>query len=188
MTCIVAIKDKDTNLIHIAGDSAASSDSVKMVRSDSKVFMTGKFLMGFAGSFRFGQLIQFGFTPPKHPENKSTHAYMCTDFIKKMHKSLEVHRFVGNNKINDDLPESQLLIAYRNELFLMDIDYHMGISSTNYMAIGGASELALGSLHTTNALCTDGYIITPEIRLTMALNAASEFSTSVAPPYTMLSI
>lgn len=188
MTCIVAIKDKDTNLIYMAGDSAASSASMKIIRNDSKVFTHGKFLMGFAGSFRFGQLVQFGFIPPKHPENKSTHAYMCTDFIKKMHKTLEIHRFVGSNKINDDLAETQLLIAYRNELFLMDIDFHMGISATNYMSIGGASELALGSLHTTEALYNDGHIIAPETRLTMALNAASDFSPSVAPPYTILSI
>lgn len=52
MTCIVGITDGHT--VTIGGDSAGSDGWHVAVRSDSKVFQVGPYLMGFTTSYRMG--------------------------------------------------------------------------------------------------------------------------------------
>ena len=67
----------------------------------------------------------------------------------------------------------------------MDSDFQIGIPVDNYASIGCGSDLALGSLHTTDSLLGVGEFkkLTPELRIKLALTAASTFSTGVLPPF-----
>ncbi|XVV11230.1 hypothetical protein ACQP2X_41330 [Actinoplanes sp. CA-131856] len=60
MTCIVGITDGTT--VTIGGDSAGSDGWHVAVRSDSKVFQVGPYLMGFTTSYRMGQLLRYSLT------------------------------------------------------------------------------------------------------------------------------
>jgi ATP-dependent protease HslVU (ClpYQ) peptidase subunit len=64
----------------------------------------------------------------------------------------------------------------------MEEDFHIGETFVNYMAEGSGGAFALGSLHTTRNQKN------PKIRLKAALEAASEFTMSVSPPFTYLQV
>ncbi len=183
MTCIVAIREN--NKIYLGGDSAAISDTSVSVRQDHKVFRNGRFLFGFSGSFRFGQILRFAFKPPKN-EKKNDYEYMCTEFIKKLQSTLDKHGMGGENKRSERDVEGSVLIAYNGVLYFMDSDFQIGIPAENFAAIGCGADLALGSMHTTETLAALAEYkkkLTPELRIKMALTAASTFSSGVLPPF-----
>ena len=183
MTCIVAIKDKKK--IYIGGDSAAVAGLSINVRTDSKVFKNGKFLIGFAGSFRLGQIMRFHFKPPKHEDGKSDYEYMCVDFIKKMQKTFEANGFDGENKKSEKETSGQMLVAYNGELYEVYEDYQVGMVADPYNSIGCGSDIALGALYALHALDTR---IPTDQKVTIALDAANAYSGGVLPPYNILSI
>lgn len=183
MTCIVGIKYK--NKVFIGGDSAAVDGYSVNARRDKKVFRNGKFLIGFSGSFRMGQIMRFHFTPPKHNPSKSDYEYMCVDFVKKMQKTFESNGFDGQNKRSEKETCGQMLIGYNSELYEIGEDYQVGIVYDNFNAIGAGYDLALGSLYTTNALEANGLVISPEEKIQYALDASSKYNGGVLPPYTI---
>lgn len=182
MTCIVALKDK--NKIYIGGDSAAMSGLSVNVRTDSKVFNNGKFLMGFAGSYRMGQIMRFHFKPPKHDAGKPDYEYMCVDFIKKMQKTFEANGLDGYNKRTERETCGQMLVAYHGECYEIYEDYQVGIVADPYNAIGCGSDLSIGALY---ALHNTPNKLSPKEKVTIALNAASAYNGGVLPPYVILS-
>lgn len=183
MTCIVAVKEGKK--IYMGGDSAASADYSINIRKDEKVFRNGSFLIGFAGSFRMGQIMRFGFKPPRHTAGKPVFEYMCVDFIKRVQQTFDDNGFDGENKRSEKETSGQMLVAYRGELFEIYEDYQVGIVVPPYNSIGSGSDLAMGSLHTTHTIKNK---MTASEKISAALTAASTFNSSVLPPYTILSI
>ena len=183
MTCIVGIKEK--NKVYIGGDSAAVADLSVSVRTDTKVFKNGKFLIGYAGSFRLGQIMRFHFKPPKHEKGKSDYEYMCVDFIKKMQKTFAESGFDGENRRQEKQTSGQMLVAYRGELYEIYEDYQVGISADPYNSIGCGSDLALGALYTLHKAVPK---MPAEQKVAIALDAASTYSGGVLPPYNILSV
>lgn len=183
MTCIVAVKSNKK--VYIGGDSAAVAELSVNTRKDSKVFINGKFIIGFAGSFRLGQIMRFHFTPPRHLKSKDDYDYMCTDFIKRMQKTLEDNGFSGENKRSEKETSGQMLVGYNGELYEIYEDYQVGIVHDPYNAIGSGGEIALGSLHTTHTIENR---LTPNQKITAALDAASRYNAGVLPPYNILSL
>lgn len=182
MTCIVAIKENDK--IYIGADSAAISDTSISIRKDPKVFKNGKFIFGFSGSFRFGQLLRFSFKPPKH-EKKDDFEYLCTDFVKKLQSTLEKNGLGSENKRSEREVEGSAIIGYRGNIYMMDSDFQIAIPVDNFVAIGCGTDLALGSLHTTESLLGLGEYkkLSSETRIKLALTAASTYSSGVLPPF-----
>lgn len=182
MTCIVAVKSKGK--IYIGGDSASVDGYSVNVRVDQKVFRNGDFLIGFAGSFRMGQIMRFHFNPPKHPAGKSNYEYMCVDFIKKIQKTFEANGFDGRNKRSEKETCGQMLVAYRSELYEIGEDYQVGIVADPYNAIGIGYDLALGSLYTSHQIDPT---LDAERKVQLALDAATKYNGGVLAPYTIYS-
>ena len=63
MTCVVALRTDHSILL--GSDSLASDTDIGVHRVDPKVFRLGEFGIGYGGSFRFGQIVQYFFNPPK---------------------------------------------------------------------------------------------------------------------------
>lgn len=174
MTCIVGLIAKD-GTIYMGADSAACSDDSTHSRKDSKLFLLkNKFLIGYAGSFRAGQSIQYCLTPPNHAKNKSNMEYFVSDFIdalKELFKDKDIAK-----------ESSQLLIGYQGELFEVDMDFNIGRYNYNYYSIGSGADIALGSLYATQ------HVKDPKKRLLTALQASAHFNNQVRAPFTILSI
>lgn len=183
MTCIVGLKHNKK--IYIGGDSAAIADLSVNTRKDTKVFLNGKFLIGYAGSYRLGQIMRFNFKPPKREAGKDAYEYMCVDFVKRMQKTFSENGFNGENKRSEKETSGQLLVAYDGELYEICEDYQVGILHDAYNAIGCGADIALGAMYATGQSTS---ILKPEERVKIALDAASKYSAGVLPPHVILSI
>lgn len=184
MTCVVGIK-KD-NVVYIGADSSASSEGSDFIlsRSDAKVFRVGSFIIGFSGSFRFGQIMRFSFKPPEHKSGKSDYAYMCSDFVTKLQSTLEKNRFNGQNDKTEMESSTELLVGYNRELYYVGQDYQIGINNDNYSAIGCSDVIALGALYAINNIKGT---ISAEKQIEIALDASTKYCSRVLRPYIIIS-
>ena len=171
LTCIVSLVHN--NNVYIGGDSAASSGTSICIRKDKKVFQNGPFIMGFTNSFRMGQLLHYKFVPPAQ-EVKDDLEYMTTSFIDNVRTCFSMNGFSFDKE--DDSDGGVFLVGYKGVLYVVDSDFQVGLPSTPYYAIGCGTDLALGSLFSTVGKSA-------EKRIVMALEAASEFSSAVSPPF-----
>lgn len=181
MTCIAGLIKDDK--VWIGGDSAGSTPSSICIRRDSKVFKIGEFLIGYAGSFRMGQLIRYKLTPPDRNEQRDIFEYMVTDFVESVRTLAKENGICRIEDNVEELPEIQLLIGYKSRLFTLEEDFQIGEVSNDYYAIGSGADWALGSLYTSQKLKTR-----PRTRILTALEAASTFAPEVSGPFTILSI
>lgn len=174
MTCIVGVV-RDGK-VFIGGDSAGVDGRYGLtVRADKKVFRNGDFVMGFTSSFRMGQLLAFGFYPPKPRVGMDVMEYMVTDFIDAARSRM---KYGGYAKIENSVEEGgTFLVGYAGRLFCVANDFQVGESSYGFDACGCGDLIALGSLYSTRSWADQ------EARLKEALTAAESFSAGVRAPF-----
>jgi len=176
MTCIIGLVENGK--VYMGGDSAGVAGYSITTRKDSKVFKNKDFLMGFTTSFRMGQLLQYRLTLPEVGDD--IERYMCTDFIDAVRTTLNEYGYgsIESNKQNG----GQFLVGYKDRLFKIDTDYHVGWSDTPFFAIGCADEIANGAMHVLHGI----ELLSPKKKITKALEAAAYFSAGVVAPFTIM--
>lgn len=178
MTCIVAVIDKENKRVVMGADSAGVSGLDISVRKDPKIFKNGPFLIGCTGSFRMMQLLNYSFKPPKVTP-KEMHKYMCTDFIDEIRECFRIGGFLQKFEEGDD-KGGCFLVAYKDNLFQIAIDFQVEELHRGYDAIGCGSDYALGALF--------GWEVkSASPRVKHALKAAEYFSAGVREPFNILS-
>lgn len=170
MTCIIGLVHDDK--VYIGGDSAGVSGSNREVRADPKVFRNGPFLMGYAGSFRVGQLMRFALKPPIHQDGVDDYEYMVVDFIKAVKTTLKDNFFESG---------PTFLVGYRGQLYSVDSDLQVGIPLYRIAAVGSGAAIALGAVHALNTW-------EPEAKIRRALEISASLNTGVAGPFTVMSM
>lgn len=176
MTCIIGFSNGQE--VHIAGDSGGFSGIEKVVRSDEKVFPIGdEFIVGFAGSYRLGQLLRYDFTPPARPSDITDMAYLVSYFIESLRTLLKDkgYCYIDNNQETID---GLFLLGYRGHLYCVDQDFHVGMSMDGIDSIGAGSSICIGAF--------DGLSSVKNIkqRLFKALDITEKRSTVVLKPFT----
>ena len=184
MTCIVAIAQNGT--VYMGSDHAASDDKSGwiMSRKEPKVFKVGQYGIAFTDSFRMGQILQYNWTPPKYTPTKTNSGldkFMRTKFIDSVKVAFKDHGF-GDIGGNDEDTGGIFIVGLEGRIFVVDEDFHVGENLVNYMAEGSGGMFALGALHATKNQKN------PKMRIKLALEAAAEFSMSVAPPFTYIQV
>ena len=177
MTAIAAIVEKGK--IWMGGDSAGVAGLSLTVRKDPKVFLKGDVLIGFASSFRMGQLLRWRLKLPNHTKRMTTLEYMHLSFIDAVRKCLKDGGYT-RIEYNEELA-GEFLIGYQGEIFHMSSDFQLSQNTDNFAAIGCGRDLVLGSLTTTKE-----YETSPVERLTLALHAAESYSAGVRSPFLIL--
>lgn len=180
MTCIVALKDGGK--VYVGGDAAGTSDASITARRDPKVFKKNGMLFGFTDSFRAGQIIHHSLKIPPKPKSLPTYKYMCTTFIEGLVECFTENKCISYKDSKVEMP-ANFIIAYEAEIYTVYCDFQIAINIVPYAAIGSGEDFALGALHAMGP-----YQIDPRVKVKAALDAASEFSTHVCKPYTILSI
>lgn len=184
MTCIVGLKHKDK--IYIGGDSLGSnSDLQKTVRADAKVFIKHDMIFGFTSSFRMGQILRYAFDIPQRAEGVEDMEYLVRTFIPAVIECFETNGFTPKEDEDSSAVGGVFLLGYKGQLYQIETDFQVGIPTLDYDACGCGDDLALGSMYTSEQLDKK---LTPEKRITMALEAASAHSAGVAGPYVIMSI
>ena len=179
MTCVVAISEN--NIVYMGADSAGvDNDGGIRTRKDSKIFSKSSFIIGYDGSFRLGQLIKYGFEIPKILKNADIFEYMVNDFVPLLRNHLITN---GLHFKDDGDIVGSLLVGIKGRILGIESDFNVSELDCRYNSIGIGSDVALGSLHSTEY--TE---LPPFDRIEMALYAASEFCSGVRPPFSMDSL
>lgn len=178
MTCIVGLVDEEGGKVYMGGDSAVSSFVIQTF-VQKKVFRHGDFLIGYSGSVRMLQLLQFAFAPPEHPTEMSSERYLTTLFVDELRKLLKE---TGNAaKVNEqETSTGSFLVGYRGRLFRIGFDYAMVEVADGFDAIGSGNEVALGAMYATRHMS-----LVPQKRLELALCAAADLCFGVRAPFTI---
>ena len=180
MTCIVGLKF--SGHVYIGGDSAGVSGWSISSRKDPRVFINGEMSIGFTTSFRFGQILQYELTVPKHYPDVTVDQYMVKQFVPAVRQALKEHGYLYVKENNES--GGCCLIGYRGRLFLMDSDFQIGEMGADYYAVGCGADIALGALHAIGQL---DIALGPEKAIKLALGAAETYSAGVKGPYTVAS-
>jgi len=174
MTCIVGIKT--TNGLYIGGDSAISSGNIVQIIADPKIWKTGQFIIGFAGSLRVGQIMKYKMKIPPINQRNPTE-YMVTGFVDAMRKVLKTAG-AARELNKEEEQDNSFLVGFKGHLFEIDGVYGVCEVKDNFTAIGCGSEYALGSLYSSKG--------TPEERIQKALEASAHFCEGVKPPFDII--
>jgi ATP-dependent protease HslVU (ClpYQ) peptidase subunit len=181
VTCIVGVQHEGK--VWIGGDSAGVAGTSIQTRADEKVFTRPPFVMGFAGSFRMGQLLRYNaelsVPSPDEVPDRDLDAFMVSIFVEECRKTLRKggHTAVENNT---EAIGGLFLVGIRGVLYTIDCDYQIGRTRDGYQAIGCGEDLALGALHGTRL---DAQWMRPRHRITLALEAAAHHSAGVCKPF-----
>jgi len=184
MTCIVGVIEKRTKTIYMGGDSAGVAGLSIIQRKDPKVFVVNGYIIGFTSSFRMGQLLMFSEPPEFTSKTMSEYEFMVRIFIPYIKERFEQN---GYEKRYDD-GESKggtFLVGFRGKLFTVEDDFQVGENFLNYASVGCGSDMALGSLFTTDIWASK---IETERRIITALESAAKFSGGVCEPYKILKL
>ena len=181
MTCIAGIVEKNT--VWIGGDSAVSSSYLTDIKSDPKVAIyDDRFIIGTAGSVRVGNLLKYAISIAKPRIEQDTHSYMNVDFIDDLRGLLRRNGCLESESGIDSM-DCHALIGYKGKLYSLNSDFGLVEYARGYCAAGSGMDIALGSLHATAKTK-----MKPKERITKALQAASDLTPYVSPPFTVLSL
>lgn len=181
MTCIVAIEHDGT--VWMGGDSAASRDNEIVRRSNEKVFFNDEFLIGYSGSFRIGQLLQYAFHAPKQSYGQTDMEYMVVDFVDAL-RHLMRDKGTLMKEEEGEAHDSEILIGYRGKIYVMESDFHIGRPLTSYAACGSGAPYALGALY----VIANDQNLSPQEKIEKSLSASAEYSAGVASPFIIMGL
>lgn len=181
MTCIVALVQD--GVTYFAGDSLTvnvphdfhDGGGSQTVRREPKVFQKNGMLFGYSGSVRMGQLLQYELDLPEYVPGTNKLKYLVSDFINAVQDGFEKAEF-GREVLGGNI-----LLAIEGELFTIGKAFHVCNTADHYESVGKASEVAIGSLHTTAQLG-----LPPLERLFLALKATERHTCVVSAPFTYI--
>lgn len=171
MTCVVGLIT-DTGLIFGADSLVTTDCGSKLTLLDKKVFIKNNILFGFCGDLRFGQLVKHRFNPPSPGRNKDIQSFIHTKLVPDLQRF-----FVDSGYLKIDRDAFELMIGTHRSIFTIADDFAVIESPSRYQAIGSGAEYALGVMYATKGVSS------PQQRITLALEAASNFSQTVAKPF-----
>ena len=184
MTCIVGFKTPKG--VILGGDSAGVCPTTleASVIKHPKVFVRPPYVIGYSGSFRLGQVLEYDFVPPEltREDRRDLMRFMVSKFVPKLRSAISdggvavvsgTMEFAGN-----------FLIGVCDRLFEIQDNFQVIEVAGRYNAIGIGSMFALGAMH-----LADGAGLTkqdPVWAVRASLEAAAEHSVAVRPPFTVV--
>lgn len=177
MTVIVGLEANGK--VVMGADSIGVNNYLAEIRLDPKIFFVDEMMIGFCGSFRMGQLLQYRLEIPKHPDGIPDHEYLCTAFVDAVKKLFNDHE-VEKERSGVKEAIGAFLVGYRGHVYAIFEDYQVGRSHAGYASVGAGDQYALGAMS-----ATEGMRIKPIRRVQLALEAAEKHSPWVRGPFTI---
>jgi ATP-dependent protease HslVU (ClpYQ) peptidase subunit len=177
VTCIVGVRTVKGVLL--GGDSMGSNGYSGAPTLAPKVFrLSRQVACGYTTSFRMGQVLEHHITLPALDGDE--HAWAISAFVPALRETFKEHGYA--NVHNNEETGGTFLLAVRDRLFTVQGDYSVLERIDPFDACGCGESFATGAMH---ALYKPQ--VSPRRLLTAALDAASAYSTGVAPPYNFVS-
>ena len=181
MTCIVGLEHN--NKVYIGGDSASCGNWDIAITRLPKVFRTNGFLIGYSGSFRMGQLLQYKLEVRERGPDEDDMTYMVCGFAEAIRKCLKEYGFAKVE--NNEESFGKFLVGYKSKLYLLDYDLQVNSFYEGLYAIGCGSFYAMGALE---AIKCAGSIDHPEVAIRQVLEISAKYSNGVRGPFEVLSV
>ncbi len=190
MTVIAALKADSK--IYMGCDSIflglGSLDVTK--RTQSKLIIKDEMIIGLTTTgCRVFQVLQYKLKLPSTRKIKTEDLteYMVVHFCAKVKSLLQKEDMLteDTDRKNSDpsLSPAAFLVAIRNKLYEITEDFDVAEVDMPFMAIGGASDYAMGSLEATTNLITQ---LEPEHHLIYALKTAEKYNAGVSGPFQLV--
>jgi len=141
MTCIVAFRNKEKNII-LAGDKMGSDSFTSMISKVPKVFTNDDFAIGYTSSFRMGQLLQHVWLPPQRKVDQSTDNYLYSDVTASLRKMFKENGF-GDDDTNEF---GNFIMIYEDRILEMQDEMSFLEHETDIVSVGA------GCYHATAAM------------------------------------
>ena len=178
MTCIVGLIHKKK--VYIGGDSAGVGGLHLDVRADPKVFKNGPFLIGYTTSYRMGQILRFHLKPPVQ-KTKDVEEYMVTKFVPAVITAFEKHWWM-DKKEQEKRNGGEFLVGYKGRLFKLYDDFQVAWNYKPFDSCGCGGDYAKGAMDILHEVD----LLTPEEKVTKALESAESFSGGVRGPFLIM--
>ncbi len=157
MTIIVTVKNDEKTIIGadkrlLENDIIVSENASKILIKELLISSYNHveyeyFLIAFSGLYSLFELLETFTVPAKEPRETFLE-YLYKTLTPKLNSHLRDYNFLQQYNNGQNGVDWELIIAYKNELFL--IEYTLGVCEiqTPYYATGAPRDIALGSLHT----------------------------------------
>jgi len=177
MTCVIGLVHRKR--VYMGADSAAVGNRFIRTTNLPKIFRKGPLLIGYCGSFRMGQVLEYGFALPEHHEEEPIEQYLVTKFVEAARLSLKKK---GVSAVEQNREKGgQFLIGYRSRLFSINNDFHVGDMQDEFDCIGSGAVVALGAMKALEGL-------PPKERIERSLEIASYYTPDVRAPFHLRSL
>ncbi len=168
MSCVIGLIE-DGHIYLGADGFATTEEGERRPIITKKIIKNKGYLMGYTGSVRTGQIINpHDFVPPDNID----------DLSESMRQHLYARGCVVTNEVNLQMIACNFLVAYRERLYEILMDFQLNEVLGNFTAIGSGAPYAMGAMHILNRTK-----LKPIDKLETALKAASTYHTTVGPPY-----
>jgi len=168
MSCVIGLVNGGH--VYMGADGyATTEDGERRPIVADKIFKNKDYLIGYTGSVRTGQILDsHNFDPPDDIQ----------DLAEAMREHLYAKGCVATTEGGLSMQTSNFLIAFKQKLYEVLMDFQLNEILGNYTAIGSGAAYAMGAMHVL-----EKFNVTPMKKLESALDAASFFHTTVGPPY-----
>ena len=175
MTCIVAVAKEGT--VWLGGDRAAVDGALsKTIIGDPKVFMRGELGIGVCGSPKVMDALAHVIDVPVQ-RSGTPRSFLVGTLVPALRDGLRALDCTSEEKEYGTCFRGAVLLAYRGDVYTMEMNFQLIKGSRGYASVGSGAELALGSLGET------WRIDNPRKRVLAALQAAADGNAGVAPPF-----
>lgn len=173
MTCIAVVRQDKK--IFMAGDRGASDEDSILTLSAPKVWKTGQYLLGYAGTAD-GERIRHNFKPPTPEGNLDK--FMYTKFVTYL-KDFYDKWWIDTSKDSD----FGMIICVRGRIFEHNsADMSLNEYDQDYLAMGSGASFAYGALYASQKQKNG------RARVVQAVNSAINFSISCVGPVDTVSL
>ena len=174
MTCIIALRDKETGTVYLAGDKLGSNGSTKAIYKDPKIFQIGHFYFGYTTSFYMGQLLKYVWKQPCKTMHQDEDEYLFQDVVYSLKKVFTENKF-GKDQNGHEPDFGQFIMVYKGRIFKVQDNMSL-LESEDFVSVGCGEHHAAGAVE---ALVSHANMSTPDI-LKESIKIVSKFSCGVS--------
>ena len=174
MTCIIALRDKETGVVYLGGDKLGSNGYTKSVYKDPKVFKVGPFYFGYTTSFYMGQLLKYKWTQPCKSMHQEEDEYIFREVVSSF-KSLFVDNDFGKKHDGREPDFGSFIMVYKGRIFQIQDNMSL-LEVEDFTAVGCGEQFAAGSITALSE--NTNYNVEQTIKETMKI--VSQFSCGVS--------
>lgn len=182
MTCIAAIID-GKGRGHIACDSLGSNIYTKNTYTNRKIFQVSDMLIGFTGSYRMGQILQYRLPMPSALVGQDLDRWMHINFVDAVRDTFKENGFLCVENGQEQPVQGQFLIVVAGRIFTMQSDLSLLESDDGFEACGSGEDYARATM---NAAIAHG-LRKPRRILREAIESAAKYVPSVGGEIHILS-